>query len=158
MWALALREEIVMNIYVRKNWQNQLVPNDEPSLKLLQKMKKDKVYKVKVTQPRNVMFHRKYFVLLDTIFDYQRMFGDGEEEAFRYWITCKAGFYEIKTMPGGQKVAFAKSISFAKMDEFEFQKLYDKTLEVALSHKDICAGIDQDDLLKEAQERIMEFA
>ena len=79
MWALALREEIVMNIYVRKNWQNQLVPNDEPSLKLLQKMKKDKVYKVKVTQPRNVMFHRKYFVLLDTIFDYQRMFGAPKE-------------------------------------------------------------------------------
>ncbi|MEY8709519.1 DUF1367 family protein [Mangrovibacter phragmitis] len=50
--------------------------------------------------------------------------------AFREWVTIKAGYYTIHINPDGSRWLRAKSISFASMDETEFEGLYKSVLNV----------------------------
>jgi len=145
-----------MEIHVKRDWQNHLIPTDEYSLEKVKKIKLDDPRLIKITKPRNVGFHQKFFVLLNTIFEIQNMFDD--KKAFRHWITMKAGFWTKTMTPTGNYLYMPKSISFAKMDEFEFQKLYDEVIKVALEHPKLCGGIQKADLLQEIQSKILMFA
>uniref|UniRef100_UPI00057C01E0 DUF1367 family protein n=1 Tax=Shigella boydii TaxID=621 RepID=UPI00057C01E0 len=49
-------------------------------------------------------------------------------EAFREWVTIQAGFYTEHIYPDGSRGRRAKSISFANMDETEFQQVYKSVL------------------------------
>ncbi|WP_370609800.1 DUF1367 family protein [Citrobacter portucalensis] len=51
-------------------------------------------------------------------------------EAFREWVTIQAGFYTEHFYPDGSRGRRAKSITFANMDETEFQQLYKAVLNV----------------------------
>jgi hypothetical protein len=51
-------------------------------------------------------------------------------EAYREWVTIQAGYYTEHIYPDGSKNRRAKSISFSKMDELEFQQLYKSALNV----------------------------
>lgn len=51
-------------------------------------------------------------------------------DAYRDWVTIQAGFYTEHVYPDGSSNRRAKSISFAKMDELEFQQLYKSVLNV----------------------------
>ena len=142
-------------IYVKRDWQNHLIPTDQYSLDIVKKIRQDAPRVVTITGKRNLEFHQKFFVLLNTIYEIQNHFDNFE--AFRYWIVMKAGHYDIIEAPNGKLIYKAKSVSFAKMDEIEFQKVYDGVIQVALVHKDICGGITKEDLLKEAESKIMQF-
>ena len=142
-------------IYVKRDWQNHLIPSDEYSLEIVQKFKKDAPKLITVKGKRNLEFHQKYFVMLQVIYEIQNHFDNFE--AMRYWITMKAGYYDTIMAPNGNLIYQPKSVSFAKMDEIEFQKVYDGVIQVALVHKDICGGITKEDLLKEAESKIMQF-
>ncbi len=87
-----------------------------------------------VRQPRNAKFHRKFFALLNFAFDYwepQPVELDGEIvtpeknfERFRKDITILAG-YRVMVVNIKNEVRYeAQSISFAEMDETEFNELY----------------------------------
>ena len=81
---------------------------------------------VKISQPRNIQFHRKYFALLGTARD----LADTEynAEQFRAYVTVGAGYCEFITDSDGGVVAIPKSVSFAAMSEDEFERLYQDTL------------------------------
>ena len=51
-------------------------------------------------------------------------------DAYRDWVTVQAGYYTEHVYPDGCCKRRAKSISFAKMDEIEFQQLYKSALNV----------------------------
>lgn len=51
-------------------------------------------------------------------------------DAFREWVTIQAGFYDEYTMPDGSRRKVAKSISFASMDDAEFNGVYQSVLNV----------------------------
>lgn len=78
-----------------------------------------------VKQPRNLVFHRKYFALLGTA----RSMIDAEytEEQFRALCTVGAGHCDFVEGDKGL-VAIPRSISFASMDQTEFERLYSDTL------------------------------
>ena len=80
---------------------------------------------VKVTQGRNLAFHRKFFALLGVGLD----MCDTEFNAEQFRAVCITGaghcdYVEHK----GTMVAIPRSISFAKMDEAEFETLYQDVL------------------------------
>ena len=50
-------------------------------------------------------------------------------EVFRHWAVENAGFFETHNTPTGQ-VIIAKSISFAKMEQLEFDQLYKSVFNV----------------------------
>ena len=51
-------------------------------------------------------------------------------DSFREWATIQAGFYDEYTMPDGSRRKIAKSISFASMDDAEFNGVYQSVLNV----------------------------
>lgn len=51
-------------------------------------------------------------------------------ESFREWATIQAGFFDEYTMPDGSRRKIAKSVSFASMDDAEFNGVYQSVLNV----------------------------
>lgn len=106
----------------------------------LAKIKTGEVVLVEFRKPRNVAFHRRYFSLLNFAFEHwepEAMKFKGREvgknlDVFRGWVTAQAGFYDLAITPDGKVKASPMSISFAKMDEAEFEDLYSKTIDVIL--------------------------
>ena len=144
-----------MKIYCKRTCDNHLIPLDEYSLEELKKVKLNKEVEVEVVQKRNIGYHRKFFVMLQLIFDIQSHFE--AFDPFRDWITMRAGFVERYKAPNGVDMYRPKSISFAKMDQIEFEQLYSKVIDVALQHDKICGGIKKEDLLKEYESKILSF-
>lgn len=118
-----------------------LAPSDAISADWFNKVPLGKPVNAKVTQPRNGKFHRKFFSMLNVAYanhdwpDIESQFGPVRTsfEMFRDYVTVKAGHYEADLTPQGQIRARAKSISFAKMDEDEFERLYSDVLDVILN-------------------------
>lgn len=50
--------------------------------------------------------------------------------AFRRWVTVESGHYDLFELPDGSTLREPRSISFAKMDELEFNDLYKSVLNV----------------------------
>ena len=51
-------------------------------------------------------------------------------EAYRAWVIVEAGHYDAIQLPDGTLRKHPRSISFANMDEIEFQQLYKAALDV----------------------------
>ncbi len=93
--------------------------------------------------PRNSKFHRKFILLLRVGFDawetprkrkqYKGMAVSKDFEQFREDITIMAGFYEQTFDLEGRMKLKAKSISFAAMDDIEFERLYTAVADVLLA-------------------------
>lgn len=50
--------------------------------------------------------------------------------AFRRWVTVEAGHYDLFELPDGSTLREPRSISFSKMDDLEFNDLYQAALNV----------------------------
>ena len=55
-------------------------------------------------------------------------------DRFRKDVAILAGFYDIVIRLDGSTRIEAKSISFSKMDQEEFDRLYQRTIDVFLKH------------------------
>lgn len=94
--------------------------------------------------PRNSKYHRRFFVLLSVGFDawepgrkrktYKGHPVEKNFEQFREEVTILAGYYEQTFDLRGRMQLKAKSISFAKMEQPEFEALYGAVAQVLLSH------------------------
>ncbi|WP_448096521.1 DUF1367 family protein, partial [Klebsiella pneumoniae] len=51
-------------------------------------------------------------------------------DAYRAWVIVEAGHYDAIQLPDGTLKKHPRSISFASMDECEFQELYKASLDV----------------------------
>lgn len=124
--------------------------NDEEEMK---KLPKGQPLRVKITRIRNLDHHRKYFALLNYAFDVWEppaLSGTDMQRAvkldimpedvtknfdrFRKDIAILAGFYETVVRVNGELRIEPKSISFANMDQDEFDVLYEKTIDVIVNH------------------------
>ena len=106
------------------------------------KLKNDEVYEVEIKKKRNYEYHKKYFALINLCFENQETFDTLED--LRFYLTMKSGF--VKKVETGSGIMYIpKSISFASMDEIEFNQLYKSTLDV------ICKFLNtnEEDLINE---------
>lgn len=116
----------------------------------------DGEYQIDMTKPRNYEFLKKYFALLNTAFELWES-PDGVIKSFdnfRDEVTIGAGYYEQVWSIGGILKLIPKSISFSKMDEAEFEKVYSNTIDYILWH--VLPKHDRKSLI-EAEEKIMAF-
>lgn len=96
-----------------------------------------KVVKAKITMPRNPKFHRKFFALIraawDSLTEQQRK-NIHSVECFREQLLITSGFSEpIYDINGNAFLERAKSISFSRMGEDEFDKVYSRVLDTILT-------------------------
>ena len=134
-----------------------LIPSHESDLEAIKKLPKSQPLRVKVTRIRNVRFFRKWWALVDVLWD---LWEPDEEAAprnkdtFRKDLTILAGHYEQWVRLDGSIRTVAKSISFAKMSEDDFTDLFDKTIDVGIKY--VCVNYTGDDL-RAAVEQVEQF-
>lgn len=117
-----------------------LMPSGESDTDALMTIAEGETIRADIKRPRNVQFHRKYFALLDVlfnIFDPPEVSHGGvvavkNRERFRHDIAIATGHYELVVNIKGECKAEAKSISFASMDDVQFADLYSKTIDYGL--------------------------
>jgi len=124
-----------MKILVKKHF-GRLIPLYDSDLDKLKsaKLKEGETYEIEIVKKRNSLFHRKYFALLNLCFDNQDVFTEFDE--LRTYLTCKAGFYKQIETPNGFMI-MPDSISFAKMEQVDFEDLYSKTIQAICNFIDI---------------------
>lgn len=122
-----------------------LRPCDDHGFEVLRKIKVGEVIQCELTKPRNLAHHRKFWALLNVFW-----------QAAGDWSSPYAVLIELKVRLGyvqkvviretGEVVSVPKSISFAQMDQFEFDSFYEKAI------VELCkmgGGIEADDLRQE---------
>jgi hypothetical protein len=101
------------------------------------------VVEIEAKLPRNSKYHRKFFALLNLGFEHwesgrKHKSHNGQPvtksfESFRADILILAGFYEQTFDLDGHLKLEAKSISFAKMEQPEFEQVYSAVVNVLLA-------------------------
>ena len=119
-----------------------LVPTDDASRDALRPVKLGTVMRCKVSRMRNAAHHRKFFALLNTVWS-----GCGQ------WPTVDALLTDLKfrlrhtedvlLVSTGEIVRIPKSISFAQMEQPEFDAFYQRALAELC---EMAGGIEQDAL------------
>jgi len=106
------------------------------------KMEPGELVEVSMTFSRNPDFHRKFFALLNLGFEawdpgrkHKTYRGEPvrkDFDRFREDVTILAGHYEQTFHLDGTMTLQAKSISFASMDDVEFERVYSSVADVLL--------------------------
>lgn len=105
------------------------------------KIKVGEIFEYETKKPRNYLFHKKFFALINLVFDNQEAYTNIDD--LRYDLTIESGFFTRRTNLQGDEVKKPKSISFAKMDEREFNELY----EAFLRSIERCFKFDKQDVI-----------
>jgi hypothetical protein len=138
-------------IFLRKLY-DKLVPVDESSMEAFEKLKMNGEYNCELAQPRNYLFHKKAFALVNYAFS---VWEPGEQEykgqpvqksfdVFRDEITIMAGYYEQVFKVDGSFKLVAKSWSFANMSQDDFNAMYSNIIDVILAK--VLSGYTRSDL------------
>lgn len=117
-----------------------LSPATADAIAKLDGIKVGRPVNVKVSQPRNGKFHRRFFAMLDVAYsnhewpEIETKWGKAtvSRELFRKYVIVRAGHYEAALTPHGEVRAEPKSIAWSSMDEEEFKRLYSDVLDVIL--------------------------
>jgi len=134
-----------LKLFARNTLQG-LVPLYPADFDIKRKLKIGQDYEVEIKNPRNLGFHKKFFALLNIGQENTQL--DMPFDAYRRYITIKAGYYNAYQTPKGLYYD-AKSISFASMTQEEFEDVYSRVLDKII--EDI--GADKKDI----EEMLIEF-
>jgi hypothetical protein len=120
--------------------------NDRATEESLAKINEGTMVKCKITQPRNIKFHNKFFALLNTVYENTEF---KSVENLLDAVKVGAGHYQVEIV-GGVEKKIAQSISWGKMDETSFNVFYDRAVDFIIS--DIIPGVAKGDLEREVFE------
>lgn len=121
-----------MNVYLIKA-QGGFIPADIPTEEWAKRIKYGSVINADFKKVRNPAFHRKFMALLNVGFDNCDVEGITFER-FRKDVTILAGYYHTVVRLDKSVRVEADSISFASMEESDFEKLYNQVINVLLKH------------------------
>jgi len=104
-----------------------------------------------ISKPRNYQFHKKFFALIRLVFDNlpERVadaFNIYSEEDMLDVLKFDLGIYNIVYV-GGKQLVKLGSISFAKMDNTEFERFYNRSIDIVLNK--YMNGTERFDLIEE---------
>lgn len=135
-----------MKFYTIKNSSGSFTPAYNSDHEKAKKLPIGEILEHTVTRPRNPGFHRKYFAMINCIhhcLNENQMISYPQVENLREAVLIMTGHYTITALPDGTNHKKAKSISFASMDDIEFERVYSDTLDTALQH--FLHGLTQED-------------
>jgi hypothetical protein len=144
------------DIYLNKRYGT-LMPASEADADIINTLADGETFKCAFSRPRNTKFHRKYFALLDVLFECFNPvpvdFVGGKScvgkvpmknrERFRKDIAIATGHFDLVVTLKNEVRADAKSISFASMNEVEFSQLYSLTIDYGLQKMTLKNGCSQ---------------
>ena len=121
-----------MELYLVKQLDNSFKVAHDSDYDKLKKLKVGKLLKCKVTQPRNVNHHRKFFSLLNLVYQNQEHYNNIDH--LRKDLTIASGFYTKRESIKGEVITEALSISFASMPQEDFDNYYSKMLDSVVEY------------------------
>ena len=136
-----------MDIWLTKTY-NSLSALTSETQEQLSKLKVGQDYKVKVTKPRNVKFHRKFFALVKfTFVNLPEKWAKHikSQEVLLQEIKLATGHVDVFVSVSGERYYVPKSINFAKMDDIAFEEFYKSALDF------VCGA-----LMKEVPQEVIE--
>lgn len=125
-----------------------LVPANSQSAELLAGLPNDKWMLATIRMPRNVKHHRKYWALMQAVFPHQSVWPT--MKSFQRAMKKALGHGEWVASADGRKEFIEESISFANMDQSEFEQFYARAVEVILTK--VLPNVDSEDLEREVAE------
>ncbi len=126
-------------IFYCRNQVQGLIPLYPSDWEERRKLKIGKDYQVEIKHPRNIDFHRKFFALLNLC--YENYETEMPFDTFRRWLIMRAGF--VKSFSTDRGTFYdAESISFANMDQKQFEEVYSRVLDVVIK----LLGLTEEDI------------
>lgn len=120
-----------MKILVKKT-HNGLIPLYDSDYENYSKIPIGKEFEIECKQTRNIKFHRKFFALINMVFQNQEQYTNIEH--LRKDLIIESGNYDLRHDLHGVEIREAKSISFAQMDEIQFSELYNSVVDVIVKY------------------------
>lgn len=125
-----------MKLIVR-NTLHGLIPLYPSDMDSKRKLKLGEDYECEIKNPRNYMFLKKFFAMINI--GHVNTSLDMPFEAYRKYMIMKAGYFKAYQTPKGVFYE-PESISFANMSQDEFEEVYSRVLDKVI--EDI--GSDRD--------------
>lgn len=116
-----------MKLLLVKTLNGSLKPAYDADYENLKKIKAGATVECEIKQPRNIKFHRKFFALINLVFQNQEQYNSIEH--LRKDLIIASGHYEERYNFEGVQIFEPKSISFSNMDETEFNQLYNDVVD-----------------------------
>lgn len=128
-----------------------LVPMYDSDLEERKKLKRGDRVLCRITKPRNYEFHKKFFALVRLTYEnlpehLHSMLRIRSEEDMLTSIKLELG-YADRLWYSGKQIAVPKSISFAAMDQAEFERFFARAVDLVLTL--YLRGTDRKELLDE---------
>jgi len=143
-----------------------LAPADEDARLLIEKLKAGQGVRATIRRARNVRFHRKGMALFRLAFEvwepqtpleYKGVAVEKNFERFRKDITILAGFYVPVYNARGELRLEAESLSFANMDNDEFENVFRSVLTVVWKRVLRNAGYVNEEAVERTLEELLRF-
>lgn len=107
-------------------------PAYDSDFELSKKIKLNEIYEYEFKKTRNYEFHKKFFALVNMVFQNQEQYINFEH--LRKDLIIESGNYVLRYDLLGVEIREAKSISFSSMDEIEFSELYNSVIDVIIKY------------------------
>jgi hypothetical protein len=132
-------------------------PVNDSDIERLQRFRNGETYTADIKLTRNPKFHRKVMAFFGFCFEHwcaeRAGLGSADETTqfnrFRKDLTILAGFYDTVTNIRGEVRAEAKSLSYAQMEQEEFERCYSSLINAAIKH--VFAGTKDQQILNQLQ-------
>lgn len=144
-----------------KSANGSLIPFSEEDQEKLRKFKTGSALGCEIAQMRNPQYHRKFFSLVKFLYDiwseavppatYRGVEVKPSIERFRKDLIILTGRFTAHYNIRGEVRVEADSISFAKMSQEEFEKLFSEVIDIGLSKV-----INRPDLTQEKVRRLVD--
>jgi len=133
-----------MEVLMTKSPSGALLPASDEELEKLSRFKTGETIKGNFTVQRNSAFHRKAFSLLQLCYEkfcdsvvaaeYKGIPAKPSFDTYREQFVILSGHYDVTFDIKGQIRLKAKSLSFAKCSQEEFEVIYSDLINCALKH------------------------
>ena len=137
-----------------KKWNNSLIPSLEQDLEYIEKIPNNSLISADIKMARNLKFLRKFFAMLEVMFQYQHRYKN--KQHFRTDMMIRCGFYTDFITKEGEIIYIPESISFAKMDELKFALVYNSFIDIFIS--DYVPQITKAEIEAKVIEHIIQFS
>ncbi|MDI9768207.1 DUF1367 family protein [Pantoea dispersa] len=144
-----------MQIELIKSAGGIFTPALDSDVQRLTRFKNGEQYTAEIKLTRNPAFHRKVMAFFGFCFEHwcadRAGLGNADEYTqrtrFRKDLTILAGFYDTVVNIRGEVRAEAKSLSYANMEQEEFERCYSSLINAAIKH--VFAGTKDQNIINQ---------
>lgn len=117
-----------------------IVPSGHHDQTEFDKLRPTNEYKIDARKARNPDHHRKGFALINLIFENQEKYTTIEHLLTE--LKLRVGWYTEHVRTSGELVMIPKSISFADMDQTQFEEFYNRVTDIAIQEYGLEDALD----------------